>query len=179
MAAPVDDSLTAHAGTLLWILAAVATGHVFILWRAIDDRAFRSRVRALRDELRAAAINDPHLAASPLFDHLDKRLTCTAREACILSPFLALPLLWRRDLVREILRIAEHSTRTIAGSGIDAVQQISARVDAELYRFLWRRSPLAMLAMALAFSTGPGDLRAVAAACTSVPIDIRDDAGHG
>jgi hypothetical protein len=66
----------------------------------------------------------------------------------------------------------------VQSSGIDSVQGLSARIDAALYTFLWRRSPLAMLALAVGLrllTEGRRSLRAVAAACTIAAIDIRLD----
>jgi hypothetical protein len=166
---------------MFWPLTAVTmvvTGHVFMLWRAVEERTYRSRMYALRDDLRWAAIKDDRLSRSPLFDHFDKRLTCSAVMVRMLSPYLALPFLFRRDLRHMVLRSAEQDARAVSVSGIESLQRINARIGEEIYRFFWRRSPLAMCALAVGlfvFSTGHRSLRAVAAAFTMAAIEIRTD----
>ena len=115
-----------------------------------------------------------------MFDHFDRRLSCSAREAELLSPYTILSVALRRDLARRILQAAEQADRVVKRAGFEAVDEVNRRMGEAIYTFLWRRSPFAMMAAAVGlrvFTMGRRSLRAVVAVLTMAALDLRNDSG--
>jgi hypothetical protein len=76
----------------LCLLTAVVTGHVVMLWKALEERTVRWKLYELRDRLRFAAINDERILKSSLFSRVDTSLTVLAANLHDISLWLLVPL---------------------------------------------------------------------------------------